>query len=172
MRKLYWISSGCLALLAACEMTPQYLSDYYRAGVSPGKIQADKTSCQITALREVPRAMATGQTPTYTTPTYTSPTYTNCYGGGYSASCTTTGGNVSGGQTYGGQVYSYDANQELRQKVEAQCMAQNGYQYISLPLCTPEQAAGGFTPYGNRGMPEASLVLCVVKGGYVSKPAT
>lgn len=160
---------GGLAMLAACEVSPRFYSDYYRAGVLPAKIRADRTSCEVRALREVPRAMAVGQTPTYTTPTYTSPTYTNCYGGGYSASCTTNGGNVSGGQTYGGQVYSYDANEDLRSQVEAQCMAGSGYQYISLPVCTADQSAAGYIPYGNNGLPEVAKILCVVPGGYVSR---
>jgi len=95
--------------------------------------------CRVEAARAVPVATQIGTTPTYTTPVTVSPSYTNCTGYGASAYCTTTGGSVSGGQTYGGQTYSYDANAQLRQSYQDQCMRKKGYSLSSLPVCNDKQ---------------------------------
>jgi hypothetical protein len=158
-------------LLVACAVAPQPMSVFWRTGANSTKVASDNTACQVSSLRQVPRAMATGQTPIYTTPTYVNPSYTNCYGSGYSASCTTTGGGVSGGQTYGGQLYNYDANATLRSQVQNQCMANKGYQLVVLQTCNTEQSALGITPINSRPLPDASKILCATGQGYVLKPS-
>ena len=156
-------------MLSSCGPTIENVN--WKQGTTPDQRASDETNCAVAASQQVPSAMAVAQTPVYTTPTYASPTYTSCYGYGYGASCTTTGGQISGGQTYGGQVYSYDANSQLRQRVVAQCMAQKGYANYSFPTCTAEDVKAG-TPFGaGSPMPRPQQVLCVsTNGAFVVKP--
>lgn len=157
----------CTLFLASCATTPRSFNGFWRDGSSQIELQRDQTTCEVTALREVPRAMATAQTPTYTTPTYTTPQHTSCYGYGYSASCTTTGGQTYGGTTTGGQIYSYDANRDLRGAVEEQCMASKGYFLTSIPACSKDQIDEGIVlPRGNT-LPARSEVKCITESGYV-----
>lgn len=164
------IAASSVFLTTGC--VPEPVSGYWRTGEAPSRLSADSTACEVAALREVPRALATAQTPAYTTPTYSTPAYTNCYGSGYGATCTTTGGQVSGGQTYGGQNYTYDANLNLRERVYGQCMAANGYSLVSLPTCETSQAQLGVTPFLSRPLPNPSQILCATDGGYVLRSAT
>lgn len=151
---------AALALTVGC--VPSESKMIWRAGSSLSQIDSDTTSCEVAALKEVPRAMAVGVTPTYTTPTYVTPTYTNCYGYGYGATCTTTGGQISGGQTFGGNPYSYDANSSLRTKLVAQCMAKQGYQVSTFPYCTKDQEANAVSLIGAR-LPDPTNVACVTR---------
>mgnify|MGYP003631533907 CR=1 FL=1 len=160
----YTIGAAALissVILFGCATTPATQTILWADSKSFSQQQSDVTNCQISALREIPRAMAVGTTPTYTTPVYTTPTSTQCYGGGYYATCTSTGGNVSGGQTYGGQVYSYDANSKLRDQVAAQCVANKGYQLLTYPTCTDEMIAQGVTSFSGV-RPKAVSVGCVL----------
>lgn len=154
-------------LLAACAGISTSKSGYWKTGSTLAEVSSASTSCEVVALRQVPRAMAVGQTPTYTTPTYSNPSYTNCYGSGYGATCYTTGGGVSGGQTYGGQTYTYDANAKLRERVELQCMASRGFQYVTVPNCTPEQIASGTVRSPNLPLPNLAQVVCSSPEGFV-----
>lgn len=142
-------------LVVGCAPTTEQL--YWRAGASPSAVSRAKTECQVQALRAAPPSNQTRSTPTYTTPAYTS-----CYNYGYgNVQCTTTGG-----QTYGGQVYTYDANADLRIRVERQCMADRGYQLLEFPRCTSEQAAAGLRAVPSR-MPDAARIACVTEDGYL-----
>ncbi|WP_170549182.1 hypothetical protein [Ruegeria atlantica] len=108
-----------LMVLSACEGP---LSLYYREGESVTRLQAETTQCQVKALEEVPVATQIRQSP----PTYW-PGRTYCDGRGRCYR--------SPGWWQPGQVYSVDANQGLRNQVEAQCMAKKGFRPISLPPC-------------------------------------
>ena len=109
--------TGCLAL-----------ETYYKEGATVTRLDRDLTNCQVIAAQQVPANTQIGMTPVYTTPISTS-----CYG----YTCTTTGGNV-----YGGDLYSYDANSGLRNKVTAQCMSSQGYEYVEIQPCTSQQLKG------------------------------
>lgn len=109
--------------IASIGCTP--LSTYYKEGTTVSRLDRDLTNCQVVAAQRVPANTQIGMTPIYTTPITTS-----CYG----YSCTTYGGDV-----YGGDLYSYDANAGLRNKVTAQCMSSQGYEYVEIPACTSQQ---------------------------------
>jgi hypothetical protein len=131
----------------------------YKPGSTGEQRLTALTDCETQALSKVPRAIATGMTPAYTTPSNV-----QCYGTGAYVSC-----QQYGGQTYGGNVYSYDANQELRDRVTLQCLAQKGYQVISLPTCDAEQSKRAVSAFG-RKQPTADQIECVIEGGgYVLK---
>lgn len=167
-----------IATLVSCDTVPTVQQIYWKNGTTSVQRSADFTPCEVEALRQVPAAMAVGQSPTYTLPTYSTPAYTSCngaaygygYGYNYQSNCTTTGGSVSGGQTMGGQIYSYDANLGLRQRVGAQCLAQKGWQLVSLPTCTSDQTKQGVLSATVTPLPPADSVLCVTAdSGFVMK---
>lgn len=155
-----------LGLLAACVPTTHQLM--WKDGKTRQQRQSDFTSCEVMALKEVPRAQATTVTPSYTTPIYTTPTQTNCYGTGNFASCTTTGGQVMGGQTYGGQVVTFDPNSRLREQVALQCLAKRGYAPVTVPVCQKSEEVGVVSLLTGKS-PKAAQVKCLTadKLGYV-----
>ncbi len=105
------------------------LSLYYREGESVSKMQAETTQCQVQALEDAPVANQVRQSP----PTYwPGRTYCDSKGRCYR----------SAGWWQPGQVYSVDVNQGLRNKIEAQCMAQKGYRPVSLPPCRQSVKSG------------------------------
>gem|GEM_PF-1829409 len=152
--------AGAAVLLYSCAATPQQL--YWKTGISYAQQQSAVTSCEVKALQAVPRALATATTPSYTTPVYLTPFTTNCHQYGYGTSCTTTGGNVYGGHTYGGQTYTYDANAGLRERVIRQCLADQGYHRITLPVCSKSQATNAISLMAGE-LPFASTVRCITK---------
>lgn len=143
--------------LSACAPTTQTV--YWQDGTTQGRINQAVTQCQVEALQSVPQSVAVG-----TTPRYTTPVQTNCYDTGYGLQC-----NSTGGQTLGGQTYSYDPNSDLRNRVEAQCMANRGYSLVSLPVCTPEQRRSGNLRGFPANLPPIQSVACVYDGTYLPR---
>lgn len=135
---------GSAMLLFAC-VKPEETAFAFRPNTTNQQKADHWLDCRIEAARAVPVSTQIGTTPTYTTPVTVSPSYTNCTGYGASAICTTTGGYISGGQLYGGQTYSYDANAELRESYQYQCMRKKGYSLVSLPVCSADQVPEGLT---------------------------
>jgi hypothetical protein len=131
----------------------------YKPGSTREQRMDVTTNCATLALARVPRAMASSVTPSYSTPSnvqcYSTGNYTNCQ--------------ETGGQTFGGNAYTFDANQELRDRVVMQCMRENGYTLISRPTCDAEQSKRAISSSG-RGQPTADKIECVVDGGFVMKP--
>lgn len=115
MRQYLFVSAS-LALLTGCAP----VEVYHKAGASLSRLQADETACQVDALKQVPVARMTRITPIRTLPREV------CNGAG---KCRVVY------MEFGGEVETYDANLDLRKKVEAQCMANNGYSQIELPMC-------------------------------------
>lgn len=111
----------CLVLtLAGCLPT----NVYYREGAPVSGVERDRTQCDVNALREVPVRTLTRYIP----PTYS---YRQiCNGTG---ACRTIRVVVSPGRWE-----RYDANEGLRARVAKQCMADQGYQKVSLKPCPPE----------------------------------
>lgn len=151
MRKYFAISA---IILTACADTGP-VAVIYKPGTTAEQRSNVLTGCETQALSNVPRAMASAVTPTYTTPSNV-----QCYGSGNYVNC-----HQYGGQTYGGNLYSYDANQELRDRVTMQCLQTKGYQVISLPQCNAEQSKRAVSSAG-RPQPKAENIECVVEGGY------
>jgi hypothetical protein len=141
-------------LLSACVMSGP-VAVVYRPGSTGEQRSNDFTNCEVSALREVPRATATGVTPSYSTPSNV-----QCYGSGNYVNC-----QEYGGQTYGGNVYSYDSNQDLRDRVTLQCLQSKGYQVVSLPVCNAEQTARAVSAAG-RQQPTVDKIECVTEDGY------
>lgn len=154
-------SLSIFALTAACVVQTQAETVFWREGIGFSARQSDFTSCEVASLQQVPRAIATAQTPIVTTPqTIFSPATTRCYGAGNTVNCTTTPAIVAGGQTSGGQIFSYDANSDLRQRVVEQCMASKGYQLVTLPPCTRLEAESGQVLSQAAPLPNAKFASC------------
>jgi|LauGreDrversion2_3_1035106.scaffolds.fasta_scaffold78028_1 hypothetical protein len=130
----------------------------YKVGSTGDQRKSAVLDCETQALSKVPRAMASA-----VTPAYTMPSNVQCYSTGYTVSC-----QEYGGQTIGGNAYSYDANQDLRDRVTMQCLANKGYQLVSLPTCDAEQSKRAIASAQQR-MPSYDKIECVVQGGYALK---
>lgn len=141
--------------LSAC--APQVTEGYWQDGAAVSRIDQSFTQCQVEALRDVPQSVAVG-----TQPSYTTPVQTNCYNTGYSAQCSSTGGQIIGGQTY-----SYDPNAGLRNRVEAQCMANRGFSLVSLLVCTATQRNSGALRGFSGNLPPLQTVACISNGAYL-----
>ncbi|SMO50642.1 hypothetical protein SAMN06265173_104109 [Thalassovita litoralis] len=112
----YLLVSATLILLAGC--VP--VSVYHKAGGTLTRLQNDEVNCQVQALQKVPVNKITRITPIRTLPREV---------------CNSRGHCRIVYMEFGGDVETYDANLPLRQKVEAQCMINKGYQQIELPIC-------------------------------------
>jgi len=102
--------SGCLPL-----------SVYYREGAEVSRIERDQTACDVQALSEVPKRILTRYIP----PTYSYRQSCNAAG-----ACKTVRILLSPGR-----YEQYDANEGLRARAAAQCMADKGYQKVSVKPC-------------------------------------
>lgn len=96
---------------------------YHRPGADPVQVEAERTRCEVAALREVPRDIRTRYHPPQYAPSV------RCSPRGYCL------------QHYGliapGRAESYDANAGLRAGVVDQCMMQAGFRPVTLPRCAP-----------------------------------
>ena len=127
------------------------LSLYYREGESVSRLQAETTECKVDALQDVPVANQIRQSP----PVYW-PGRTFCDGRGY---CHRTPG-----WWEPGRVYTVDVNHDLRNSVEAQCMAKKGFQPVTLPRC--DQGIRSKVPAERTlKLPPLSPQTCFVKLG-------
>ncbi|SFT50098.1 hypothetical protein SAMN05216236_102223 [Sedimentitalea nanhaiensis] len=142
MRAIFRIIVAGLAL-GACGP----LSLYYRPGVSVSRMETDTTQCEVAALRDAPVANQIRQSPPIYFP-----------GGRY---CTGGGCYAAPGYWAGGGVYTVDLNSDLRQRVLDMCMAEKGYQPVSVPRC-PEAVARQVPPAATRTMPVLTQGSCAV----------
>lgn len=104
-------------LLAGCAP----LNLYYREGVPVQRLNSDLGSCTQKALRDVPVDQDTRYIPGQEIP------QTLCNASGF---CQTVWVQVSPDR-----IETYDANEGRREQYETACMAQAGYQPVSLPPC-------------------------------------
>ncbi|WP_390914585.1 hypothetical protein [Pseudosulfitobacter sp. SM2401] len=98
------------------------LTTYYRAGVSPARLQSDITSCEVRALRDAPVRLQTQVSP----PVWVAPRQI-CNAANV---CTT-----QPGYYRPGHVYQVDVNKALRGRVETQCMSDKGYAPAKIQPC-------------------------------------
>lgn len=126
----------------------------WRDGAGAAEVANVSTACEVIALQNVPRAMTS-----YTTPTYTTPADISCTGSGNMVRC-----HDDGSQTYGGYTRTEDVNQGLRDRVLHQCLASRGVTTRTFERCSDEDAKRAVT---SRTLPPAQKVLCVTDKGYV-----
>lgn len=139
---------GVLCLgLAAAACGP--LSIYYQPGVSVSRMQTDTTKCEVQALKDAPVANEIRQTP---------PIY---FPGGYycsgSGACWTRPGYWGGGQ-----IYTVDTNRNLRARVLDLCMADRGYQPVSIPPCS-QSVKNKAAPGRTTTLPDLTAGSCFIR---------
>ncbi|TMM54526.1 hypothetical protein [Sulfitobacter sabulilitoris] len=125
------------------------LSIYHREGVRVAQMQADTTTCQVQALRDVPVANSLRRGPPRYVP-----------GGRV---CRSDGTCYSRGGFYlPGEIYTVDVNLPLRRRVEAQCMAARGYAPVTVPPC-PGGVSRRVPPGQTEVLPALTPRSCVVR---------
>ena len=141
------ILSALLAVmtLSAC----QPLSMYYRAGVSVAKADDDRLNCQVASLKDAPVATQIRREPGY----YIPPRQV-CNSAG---ACTYRGGYWTPGRTY-----TVDVNASLRRQLTDRCMAQKGYQPVSIPAC-PQSVADAAPVAATRTLPTLTPSSCTIR---------
>ena len=143
MKTFLKIVIGGLAL-AACGP----LSIYYRPGVSVARMQNDQINCEVRALKDAPVANQVRQRP----PIYF-PGTRYCNAGRCS---------VTPGYWASGGIYTVDVNADLRGRVQDQCMAQKGYQPVSVPRCSGAVIRAA-TPQPTRTLPKLTENTCAIR---------
>nr|WP_321986502.1 hypothetical protein [uncultured Lichenicoccus sp.] len=104
---------ACTLLVSGCAGTK-----WEKAGASPDEFEATKASCLSRGYARVPPMMV----PIQVGGGYTTPVTTNCYGSGYGASCTS-----SGGQYIQPVIIPVDENSRARAQDVRSCFFENGW---------------------------------------------
>lgn len=132
-------------ILSACAP----LKIYHKPGVTVSRMQDDMLACEVRALKDAPVATQVRRAP----PEYI-PSYRYCRSDG---SCYR-----RGGYFLPGEVYTVDVNASLRNRLETQCMAKQGYQRTEIPNCkgTNSQSA---TPSPSDVLPVLTPNSCVIR---------
>ncbi|NCO21791.1 MAG: hypothetical protein GW905_07270 [Rhodobacterales bacterium] len=135
-----------LAVLAGCAP----YSGYYKAGQTVARLNTDQTACEVKGAQDVPP-----NTQLRRTPVELIPAREICDRHG---KCS-----VIPARIEGGEVYSYDANADLRARVVAQCMADKGYEKVSIPPC-PDSVAKVAASRAPGVLPPLGPNICVAQG--------
>ncbi len=140
-------------LLTALVALPGCLSKtiQYKQGVPVAQADRDALACRLKAEREVPVRMITRTIPGRYIPGHKVCTKPGeCY--------------ITPGHLTPPQIISEDSNIGLRNQVALQCMADKGYQPVTLPPCPPSVAKSA--PAGQTlVMPKLTQNSCVVRRG-------
>jgi hypothetical protein len=112
----------CLILVVAGACAPPPL--YHKAGADPVRRDAVETDCRIAALQRVPRDMRTRVLAPRDMPGPACDLFGRCRHGFV--------------RFEPARIESYDANEALRERAVAQCMAEAGFRPVRLPACGPE----------------------------------
>jgi hypothetical protein len=145
MNKISLSLAGAALALGACAP----LETYYRPGVSVAVMERDTTACKVSALQDVPPSTQVRRAP----PRYVPPRR-QCNAAG---DCRT-----RGGYYLPGEVYTFDPNDRLRKRVEAQCMADKGYAPVSIPPC-PDAVKRAAPVAATRTLPVLTASSCVIR---------
>lgn len=148
MRMLFHVLGAVLALglLASCAGP---LRVYYQPGAQVAAMQRSLLDCQVTAVQSAPVATQIRREP----PRYIPPRrYCDAAG-----RC-----RYDGGFWIDGEVYSFDPNANLRERVERQCMADDGYSYVEVPNCS-SGVASQVPVAATRVMPQLSPQSCAIR---------
>ena len=125
------------------------LDTYYKPGVSVDKLNRDTTQCKVSALRDVPvSTMTRRKPPIYVPPNRVCDNAGNCTG--------------HNGYYIPGGYETYDPNLALRQRVERQCMADDGYVPVSIPAC-PDTVAKAVPARATTRLPTLTDKSCVIR---------
>jgi len=138
---------AALALLfAGCSETL-----YYRAGASTEAARADEVSCGRLALAQAPvekeREVIPGR---YIPGPVVCDANNNC--------------RQRPGRRLPPEIIVRDVNEELRRLIARQCMAERGYERVSLPYCS-DAVKAQVTPAVTRKMPALPARACIIKRG-------
>lgn len=123
------------------------LTIFYKQGEEVSRMEHDLTDCRVSALNRVP----VDRRQHYVPPIYD--TRTICDGSG---NCRSVHVLVSPGRWK-----TYDANEELRDDVVDQCMAEQGYAKVSLPRCDASTTRAT-EPVATHVLPPLTENSCVV----------
>ena len=126
------------------------LNTYYKPGASVALLERDTTACQVNALRKVPVSTHVHRIP----PRYVPPVK-RCNANG---KCRV----VRAGYYIPGEVVAFDPNDDLRRRVEGQCMADKGYAPVSIPPC-PDSIANATPAKATKRLPELTAKSCVIR---------
>lgn len=133
------------ALLVGC----MPLDTYYKAGASVSRMERDRTTCEVRALRDAPVATQIRRAaPIFVPPERYCDSNGNC--------------TVYGGYWEPGPIYTVDVNADLRERVQAQCMMDRGYVEVSLPPCS-QQVAKATPPARTTVFPKLTETACVIR---------
>jgi hypothetical protein len=147
----------CLALLLGGCISVDH---WHKVGTTAQRSDQDFLDCRVRAVNSVPV-----NTQIRTTPTYTTPGKTKCSTDGKRTKCETTQPQIHGGETY-----SFDANADLRRDVLALCMRKKGYQLVSLPQCSRDEARLARPNARTTALQENSCVVETTTGRLVVNP--
>lgn len=154
------LGGALILVVAACSTGPTVYPVLWKTGSTSAQRLAEGNECEVRALRDAPRSIATGVSPSFTTPVSVT-----CANYGNVTNC-----QQYGGQTFGGQSYSTDLNADLRERIYQQCMAEKGYSSLVFPGCTDEQLAGRtVTPKSSGENPPPNEILCLTEVGFVRR---
>jgi len=142
--RLYLAALGAL-MLGACAP----LNTYYKPGASVTATERQTLACEVDALAKAPRALRTLQGPSRFVPARQI-----CNSSG---ACRTIPAYFEPGP-----VYTVDANEELRARVERQCMADAGFAPVSIPAC-PSGVAQAAPPRTTTTLPPLNAKSCAIK---------
>jgi hypothetical protein len=140
---------GIIAAIGLIGCAP--LNTYYKTGASVAKLQRDTTACEVKALRDVPASTQVRRIP----PEYVPPV----------KKCDADGQNcvvVRGGYFIPGEIITFDPNDGLRSRVEGQCMADKGYEPVSISPC-PDSVARATLPAATKRLPPLTPKSCEIR---------
>jgi hypothetical protein len=125
------------------------LNTYYKPGASVTALLRQTTACEVEALAKVPASSQIRQTP----PRYIPP-WSDCNSAGQCR--------VIPGYYEPGTFYTVDPNANLRRRVETQCMANQGFAPVSIPVC-PASVARSAPPGATTTLPPLNPKSCVIR---------
>ncbi|UWR36246.1 hypothetical protein K3762_10555 [Sulfitobacter sp. W074] len=142
-------SAFALTFVALMAAACAPLNTYYKPGATVAQVNRATTSCEVQALRDVPISTQIRREP----PRYV-PERRHCDANN---NCTTRGGFY-----VPGELVTFDPNQDLRNRVEGQCMADKGFAPVSIPAC-PSNVARAAPARATTTLPALNPKSCVIR---------
>ncbi|MGR3511071.1 MAG: hypothetical protein ACU0FF_17420 [Sulfitobacter sp.] len=134
-----------MAVLAGCAP----LDTYYKPGATVANMQRTTTECAVSALEKVPPSTQLVRDP----PQFVPP-HQRCNSHGQ---C-----HVTPGYFVPGAVYEIDPNAQLRRRVVGQCMADAGFDPVSIPAC-PSSVARAAPVMSTTTLPALNAKSCAIR---------
>ncbi|MEQ5826614.1 hypothetical protein J3456_04500 [Sulfitobacter sp. NFXS29] len=142
-------SAFALTFVALTAAACAPLNTYYKPGATVAQVNRATTACEVLALRDVPISTQIRREP----PRYV-PERRQCDANN---NCTTRGGFY-----VPGELVTFDPNQDLRNRVEEQCMADRGFAPVSIPAC-PSNVARAAPTRATTTLPALNPKSCVIR---------